>query len=642
MAKKTLVIIESSGKKEKLNSILGSNYIVESSLGHIMDLHPNKMSIDFDNNFEPEYHIIDKSKKKVKELISLSKKCKNVIIASDKDREGEMIGWSYQQLLKLGDKYDRLVFNSITKDEIMRAMNKLTKLDMLYVDSQKARRILDRIVGYKISPVLTNIIGIKGLSAGRVQSVVLRMVCDREEEIKNDISSSKNSYFKISGHNSVYKYNLFDKDLKKDKIETFESTDKIMKNLCKSKFYVKSVGSKEGLRKSSEPYTTYSIQQDISTKLGYSLKKTNMILQKLYEKGYITYIRTDSTNLSDDILKQCKIYIEDVYGKNYYKTNSKKIQSEKINQNNLDNLDNLGIQGAHEAIRPVDITVKHLDIDNEHNKIYDLIWKRTVASQMEPAQINIYDIIVSISKDKNHYFKTILEEITFLGYLIVYDVIQEKIYIPSINEEIIFDEIIGSEEYNKSISRFTESGLLKHMEKFGIGRPATCPEIINTLIKRKYVEIKDIEGMKKQSRIIKIDKTFNITNFTKEVILNNEKNKFCLTETGIKVNDFMLKYFPNIIDYEMTASMETQLDKIADGKLIWFDCIKDFWQNFNISLKKIVLTEDVNLGKYLDKDIIIKNGKYGRYIAYGSLNISLKDKSIDKSIIIGLIDKKIG
>jgi len=633
MAKKILVIIESSGKKEKLNSILGSNYVVESSLGHIMDLHPNKMSIDFDNNFEPEYHIIDKSKKKVKELISLAKKCKNVIIASDKDREGEMIGWSYQQLLKLGDKYDRLVFNSVTKDEIIKAMNNLTKLDMLYVDSQKARRILDRIVGYKISPVLTNILGIKGMSAGRVQSVVLRLVCDREEEIKNDISSSKNSYFKINALTNIHKYNLFDKDLKNDKIETYELTEKIMKNLVKSKFYVKSVNSKEGLRKSSEPYTTYSIQQDVSTKLGYSLKKTNMILQKLYEKGYITYIRTDSTSLSTDILKQCKIYIEDNYGTRYHKQS-------------LDNLlkvsADLKIQGAHEAIRPVDISIKNLDIDNEHNKIYDLIWKRTVASQMEPAQINIYDIIVSISKDKNHYFKTVLEEITFLGYLIIYDVIQEKINIPELNEEILFNEITGSEEYTKSVSRYTESGLLKHMEKLGIGRPATCPEIINTLIKRKYVEIKDVDGTKKQSRIIKIDKKLDITYLTKDIVINNEKNKFCLTDVGVKVNEFMLKYFPDIVSYEMTALMETQLDKIADGKIIWFDCIKDFWQNFNISLKKIVLTEDVNLGKYMDKDIIIKNSKYGRYIAYGTLNISLKGKTIDKSIIIDLIDKKKG
>ena len=450
-----LVIVESPGKIKKLESILGPGYVVTSSFGHIMDLHPKKMSVDFDNDFEPEYHIITNSKKNkkfkektviVKELRAKAANASKVIIAADHDREGEMIGWSYKVVLGLNeDNYERITFNSITKDEVKRAMTNPGKLDMLMVDSQKTRRILDRIVGFKISPGLNQVMGMRNLSAGRVQSIVVKLICEKEQEINKFFEGDNASYFKIIGDlftenpkidmkcelftslnqeeendvdeneedNEINEANEHDDDkikMSKAKIKSFKNAEKIMKNISTSTFKINDVTIRKSKRYPSPPYTTSTAQQDSSTKLGFNVKRTMTALQKLYETGYTTYLRTDSTNLSKDALQQCTDYIKENFGDDYH--NLKNYTNKKGNT-----------QEAHEAIRPVDVNKKNIPvggkIGSDEQKMYQLVWKRTVASQMSPAEVDVHNINIGISKEKDYIFKTSIDDITFPGFLAV-------------------------------------------------------------------------------------------------------------------------------------------------------------------------------------------------------------------------------
>lgn len=642
-----LVIVESPGKIKKLESILGSGYIVTSSFGHIMDLPRNNLGVDIDNNFNPTYQIITGKEKfqdkkhVVKDLIKKASKASKVIIAADDDREGEMIGWSYKEALQLNDyNYERITFNSITKDEVKRAISSPGKINMLMVESQKTRRILDRIVGFKISPCIGQIMGMRNLSAGRVQSVVVELICDKEQEINDFFKSENASYFKFNGIFTLpnkeieLKCVLFsDKDskitdsddsdtlhnVKTVNIDTFTKSQKLMKNMSKSVFKILKIDNKKSKRNPSPPFTTSTIQQEASTKLGFGVKRTMTSLQKLYESGYTTYLRTDSTNLSKDAMKQCSKYIKDVYGNNYHR--SKNYTNKKGNT-----------QEAHEAIRPVKIATTSIRIGGklgqDEQKVYGLVWKRTVASQMMPAEVDVYTIDISISKEKHYYFRTKIEDITFPGYLLAYgigihgqniDSIDDeyKLLIPDI-KQIVYPKIIKcSEEYNKPPLRYSEAGLVKKMDpkNLNIGRPATYAEIINTIQKRKYVEIKNISGIEKQSRILTWIPNSDILLENKTIYIGKESKKFCPTALGISVNDVMIRNFPELMDYKFTSNMEKQLDKIAEGKLNWIECLQTFWNKLEPLLD--TLNEEKKIERIIGKnpetgyDIIASMGAYG-------------------------------
>jgi DNA topoisomerase-1 len=623
-----LVIVESPGKIKKLESILGKGYMVVASFGHIMDLHQKKMSIDFDNNFEPEYHVITGAKKfqdktkVVKDLIKKAQNASKVIIASDDDREGEMIGWSYKVVLGLNDSdYERITFNSITKDEIKKAIANPGKLDMLKVDSQKTRRILDRIVGFKISPSLSQMMGMHNLSAGRVQSIVVKLICEKEQEITKFLQGDNASFFRIVGNmitenqkiemkcelmtdrKNNLSVDLLDEDdqpeedqdedqdqdqknsrMKKAVIDSYKNAEKIMKNISESVFKISNTEMRKSKRHPQPPYTTSTAQQDASTKLGFNVKRTMACLQKLYEAGHTTYLRTDSTNLSADALTQCTKYVKEHYGDDYH--------NHKIYTNKKGNT-----QEAHEAIRPVDVSKQTVPINGkigvDEQRVYQLVWKRTVASQMKPAEVDVHTVDIEISKEKDYFFRTSIDDITFSGFLAVYGIGVHgqdfnkidpkcKILIPQKKEKVLAKDVRCSEDYKKPPMRYSEAGLVKKMDpkNLNIGRPATYAEVINTVQARKYVELKDVGGSEKKSRTI----TWipekgqgKIAVEEKTVHLGREKKKFCPTPLGMEVNTILCKNFPELMEYKFTSNMETQLDEIAEGDLGWVDCMTEFW-----------------------------------------------------------------
>ena len=659
-----LVIVESPGKIPKLQSALGPKYQVVSSVGHIIDL-PKKFGVDIDNDFDPEYHIITDKKNKyndktqvVKDLIIKAKGASKVIIASDLDREGEMIGWSYKMILCLGDDdYERITFNSCDKEVIQKAIKNPGKLDMAMVNAQKTRRILDRLVGYKISPGLNQVMGMMKLSAGRVQSVVVKLICEKEQEISKFFEGDNASFFRIVSDMMIenphidMKCELFtdlkqedndeeenengDKDsaeeededsddnttnkMTKAKINSYKVMNKLMDNISKSVFKVTEVTIRNSKRYPSAPYQTSSAQQDASTKLGFNVKRTMQSLQKLYEAGYTTYLRTDSTNLSAGALEQCKNYVKENYGDDYHVLKNYETKSEHA-------------QEAHEAIRPVDINRKTVPIGGkigaDEQKMYQLVWKRTVASQMAPADVNTYNIDIGISREKNYMFKTSIEDIVFPGFLAVYSIgvhgqdfdnidKKFKLVIPKQGQKVVANEVRGSEEYKKPPLRYTEAGLVGKMKKYSIGRPATVAESISTIQKKNYVKIDDINGVEKKSRTLTWNPTENdeIVIAEKSIFIGREKKKFMPTHLGTEVNNIMLRNFANIIDYKFTANLETELDNIANGKSDWVKCLSKFWKELEPLVKK--LDTEKKVGRIVGEnpetgyDVIASMGIYG-------------------------------
>ncbi len=649
-----LVIVESPGKIKKLESILGTGYKVMSSFGHIMDLDKNELSVDVENNFEPTYKIITGNKKfedkkqVVKELKTAASQASKVIFAADRDREGEMIAWSYKQVLGLSEEeYERITFKSITEQDVKHAMENPEKINTLMVDSQKTRRILDRLVGFKISPKINQIMGMRKLSAGRAQSIVVKLICEREDEINDFFNNDNASYFKIKGNfkskvtqidmkcelisvedtkqqiNDDYENGMEreeneekeveedDEDDEDDKfvkttkayISSYEKADKLMKKIVESTFTISNVSVRKSIRYPSAPFTTSSAQQEASTKLKLPVKRTMSALQKLYEAGYTTYLRTDSTNLSNDALEQCTKYVENNFGKEYH--NLKNYTNKKGNT-----------QEAHEAIRPVDIGKRTVPnngkIGIDEQQVYDLVWKRTVASQMSSCQVNVYTIDIEISKEKKYLFRTTIEDIIFPGYLALENKgthgqlfdniskttnnhIDEKIYkthVPKKSENVIANEINCTEEYKKPPLRYSESGLIKKMDpkNLNIGRPATYAEIINTIQKRKYVEIKeDILGVEKKSRTLywQSSESDKVQMNEKIINLGREKKKFCPTILGNDVNKIMMRNFQELMEYKFTSNMEKQLDEIAEGNLPWVECLKIFWNKLEPLLEQM-------------------------------------------------------
>lgn len=633
---KTLVIVESPGKISKISQYLGSDYIVKASFGHVQDLDKKTLSIEIENNFKPLYIINSDKSKVVKELKNITKDCKEVILASDGDREGEAIAYSLASVLKLTNP-KRIIFHEITKQAITKAIKSPTEINNNMVNAQQARRLLDRLVGYLISPVLWKYLpnnnfsdGGKAQSAGRVQSVVVRIIIDKENEINKSIS---NPYWKTTSE-FIYNDTKLNGTLSNESNELYQfdnedSAKEFLGNINKKTiFKVVDIDNKTSIRKPSQPFITSSLQQEASTKLHFSVKKTMDVAQKLYEAGLITYMRTDSPNISKDAISAIKKYVIDTYGEEY--SDPKNYQSK-----------NAASQDAHECIRPTHFDKPECDINDDMSRLYSLIWNRTIASQMSNAKINIQTIKIDAINnkksilifDKQNYFVSMLENIIFDGFLKVYDNTKDseeektlgKLDI-KVKDIVELKNIKVYEEYTKLPLRYNESLLVKYLEKNGIGRPSTYASIISKVIDRKYVEIKNIDGIKKESKQLVLDNKYNIKENTKEIIIGKEQKKLVPTEMGYTVNEFMMKNFEPIMDIEFTANFETYLDKIADGKANWVTVLRTFYDMFNPMVDKLlteaktteksgVAASDKLLGNNSEGlEIYSGSGKYGPYV----------------------------
>lgn len=656
-----LFLIESPGKIKKISSILGKDYIVKASVGHFRDLDPKKMSIDFDNNFEPIYIITKKDV--VATLKSSMKNVKMVYIASDEDREGESIGDSIYQILK-PKQYKRLRFNAITKKSILDAINNPGEINQNMVCAQKARRVIDRLYGYLISPILQRQIGGK-LSAGRVQSVAAKIIIDKENEVKDFLEKNKDStYFKVNGIFSKMKANLYlcednkphllDKSYK-GKIAHLPLVDEdvnenpntiileFLKNCQKSEFIVHAVFDKMAIRSSAPPFTTSTLQQEAHRKFGMSVDSTMRTAQKLYEGGFITYMRTDSVAISEEGQKDIKAIIEKEYGKDYYQKN--------IYKNKIANA-----AEAHECIRPTHADL--LSIENESNdsyeiKLYKLIWQRTIASQMKPANINVTTIQISISEFISkkitpfYFFTSQVEKVIFAGFMKVYtesidDPTDEeatnndfKGKIPKVGDTLLMEEINAKQEYLRPPPRYTEASLVKKLEALGIGRPSTFVNTIKTIMSREYVTVGNVEGIKKNIMkfwIKKKDK--KISQESTSILLGKETKKIIPTPLGITVNDFLFKHFEELMDYKFTANMEEELDDISNGKKKWQKVVKKFYDKINPIIEELNKMQGGtrDAGRLLGKD---KEGNevYAVKTKYGP---TVMKKTSDKPIYANL------
>ncbi|XWV25340.1 topoisomerase I [Tupanvirus deep ocean] len=642
-----LFIVESPGKIAKISKILGKNYLVKASVGHFRDLDNKSMSIDFENNFEPIYVITKPDV--VKNLKSAMRNCDMVYIASDLDKEGEAIGQHLYDVLKPSN-YKRLVFNAITKEAILNSIKNAGKINKDLVNAQKARRILDRLYGYLISPILQKQIG-GSLSAGRVQSVAAKIVIDKENEIKQFMENNENStYFKINGIFSSLKAGLFEATDKEDVFETDEAYNgktaqipllntsnpntkviNFMKKCLKSQFMVHSVGDKISIRHPSPPFETSTLQQEANRKFGMSVDTTMKIAQKLYEGGYITYMRTDSVEISPEGHKEIKKVIEDQYGKEYYQKTVYKNKSANA-------------QEAHEAIRPTHPDL--LSLENEVSdelqiKLYKLIWQRTIASQMKPAKVNITTIQINISKyieekidNPFYYFQSQIEKIIFPGFMKVYiesvddaeddETMKDfKGKIPKKGDKLTMEEIIAKQEYKRPPPRYSEASLVKTLKKLGIGRPSTYVNTIKTIMAREYIKIGNIPGVKKEitTYTIRSENKKHIMQVFEEngtVQLGKENKKIIPTNLGITVNDFLVENFSEMMDYKFTAKMEEELDAISNGEKVWYKVVKKFHDKLapiveEWSKKKgMTKAEDKLLGTDSDgNEIFATKTKYG-------------------------------
>jgi len=642
---KILIIVESPGKIKKISQYLGEEYIVKASYGHIEDLDKSTLSVDVQNNFKPNYIITDDKKKVVKELRDLKKDCKEVILAADGDREGEAIAWSLANVLKL-DKPKRIIFHEITKPALLKALENPTIINMNMVNAQQSRRILDRLVGYSISPVLWKYLSHEAKSAGRVQSVVVKIIVDKENEINNSISQS---YYKTTAH-----FDFGTEDIKQitgvlylakqdavisNKLYHFDSEESITSFLNvinkKTKYKIISVDNKKSIRKPSPPFITSSLQQEASTKLRFNVKKTMDVAQKLYEAGLITYMRTDCPNISKEAIESAEKYIIDKYGNEY--SDPKNYQSK-----------NLNTQDAHECIRPTHMDKPDIENNNSDlKKLYGLIWKRAIASQMTNAKVNIQTILtdcinnresILVFNNNQTYFISTLENVEFPGYLIVYDNSQTEEITKGelkikVGDIFFMHKIIISEEYTQPPMRYNEAALVKYMEKNGIGRPSTYASNISKVIERQYVEIKDIEGVNKKSKQFELNSKYNIKTTVKDVFIGKESKKIVPTVMGIHVNEFMNTHFNTIMNIDFTANFETYLDKISTGDANWITVLRLFYDMFNPIVEKLIanaptIKKDSNTDRLVGttesgQEIFTGTGKYGPYV---KMNISDNDK----------------
>jgi DNA topoisomerase-1 len=598
---KNLVIVESPAKAKTIGKFLGKNYKVKASVGHIRDLPKSSLGIDIENNFKPKYITIRGKGPVVQELKNEAKKSKKVYLATDPDREGEAISWHLAYILDIKeDELVRVEFNEITKDAILNAIKNPRPIDRNLVDAQQARRILDRLVGYKISPLLWRKIK-RGLSAGRVQSVTVKLICDREKEIENFKPTEYWSIKALLEKNKVpFEASFYgimeDGKEKKMDLPNKEEVDKILKSLDMDNFIVKEVKKGTKRRNPYAPYTTSTLQQDASKKLGFSTRKTMMLAQQLYEGidikkegtiGLITYMRTDSTRVSEEAVKLTKSYIVKNYGKTY--SNGGKTYLNKSKKE---------AQDAHEGIRPTSILRKPDDIKasltEDQYKLYKLIWNRFVSSQMSPAKYNTISLKI-LSKD--NIFKASGSKLKFDGFLKVYNIEDNKENsneMPMLEEgeKVKVNKIEPNQHFTQPPARYTEASLIKTLEELGIGRPSTYSPTISTILSREYVN------------------------------LNNKS--FAPTELGLLVNDLLEEYFKDIVNEKFTAELEGKLDEIAEGKFTWQIVVEEFYKEFEKVLKiaeeeidKIEIEDQVTdeVCEKCGKNMVIKYGRYGKFLA---------------------------
>jgi DNA topoisomerase-1 len=621
---KNLLIVESPAKAKTIEKILGEEFEVRSCYGHIRDLEKNDMGIDLKNKFAPRYTVSAEKEKVVKELKSMTKKAKEVWLASDEDREGESISWHLAEVLGLDPKKTkRIVFHEITAPAIKKAVENPRLINMDLVDAQQARRILDRIVGFELSPVLWRKIGMqRSLSAGRVQSVAVRLIAEREREINQFIPES---VFKVSALFTALDINKKKVKFKADgpqKLTTAGAAEKFL-NECKgAKYTVKDVTVKDGKRTPSAPFTTSTLQQEASRKLGYSVSKTMLLAQKLYESGKITYMRTDSISLSETAMDAIKSEINSSFGANYYQPRKFKNKNENA-------------QEAHEAIRPSYMNESKVD-DADTNRLYELIWKRTIASQMSDAQFEKTTAKIEISTNKETLTAS-GEVMKFDGFLKVYlegkddddveedDENAEAILPPLAKGQVLdFVSMTGLERFSRPGSRFTEASLVKKLEELGIGRPSTYAPTITTIMKRNYVEKKEKEGVKRVYQILSLNNKDEITTEQASEITGAEKNKLSPTDLGLVVTDFLKLNFPKVMDFGFTAKIEGEFDEIALGKLKWSKMLEEFYNPFHETIEFTLENAERAKGErelgfdpVSGKKVIARMGRYGPMVQIG-------------------------
>ncbi|MBQ3623248.1 MAG: type I DNA topoisomerase [Bacteroidaceae bacterium] len=617
---KNLVIVESPAKAKTIEKFLGKEYKVMSSYGHICDLKKKEFSIDTDT-FEPEYEIPAEKEKLVASLRNEAKKADMVWLASDEDREGEAISWHLYTILNLTpEKTKRIVFHEITKSAILNAIENPRDINTNLVYAQQARRVLDRVVGFKLSPILWRKVK-PALSAGRVQSVTVRLIVEREREINKFQSESGykiTALFELPGKEK--KLNTLQTELTK-RFKTKEEAEEFLVSCKEAKFTIDEVSVKPFKKSPAAPFTTSTLQQEAARKLHFTVSQTMMIAQRLYESGYITYMRTDSVNLSSLCINSSKKVITDTYGSEYLKTRKYSTSSK-------------GAQEAHEAIRPTYMENSSIEGSIPEKRLYELIWKRTIASQMSDAIVEKTVANISISGHEEHFMAT--GEVTqFDGFLHVYkessddDVSQDTAALPPLSEgeNLKAIEITATERFTQHPPRYTEASLVRKLEELGIGRPSTYAPTISTIQQREYVEKGNKAGTTRTYGILTLNDG-KVTYKEGQETFGSEKSKLIPTDIGIVVNDFLLEYFPEIMDYNFTATVEKDFDDIAEGKKEWVKPIKEFYSDFEPQIESILQTKtEHKVGERIlgtepgtGKPVSVKIGRFGPIVQIGSAN----------------------
>jgi DNA topoisomerase-1 len=616
-----LVIVESPAKAKTIENFLGKDFIVKSSFGHVRDLSKKNFGVEIDNNYSPQYIVSEDKKKVVAELKKLAKDSGIVWLATDEDREGEAIAWHLSEILKLPpENTKRIVFHEITKDAIRNAVDNPRKLNIDLVNAQQARRILDRLVGFELSPVLWKKIQPK-LSAGRVQSVAVRLLVEREREVMHFSPESK---FKVYSTFSFSDEQGKKVELKAEIINRFPDSDETRKflNHCKdADFEVVDIVTKPSRKAPAPPFTTSTLQQEASRKLGFSVSQTMTVAQKLYESGFITYMRTDSVNLSNLALTNASKIITKEFGEKYAKTRKYKTKAK-------------GAQEAHEAVRPTYFQNKTIKGNRSEQRLYDLIWKRTIASQMSEAQLEKTTVTITISNSDKRFVAS-GEVMKFDGFLKVYIESRDeelddstKGMLPPISKRQMLNyEIINAyERFSTPPPRYTEASLVKKLEELGIGRPSTYAPTISTIQHRGYVIKEDRPGFNRNVTVISLSKG-QLEEKTETEKAGTEKKKLFPKDIGIVVNDFLIEHFKDILNYNFTASVEKEFDEIAAGKLDWTKMIDVFYKSFHAKVEKSLAISTKKTGeRQLGNDpetgepIIVRIGKYGPFVQLGDSN----------------------
>ncbi len=616
---KNLVIVESPAKAKTIEKFLGKDYEVMSSMGHIRDLSDKGLGIDFENNYEPQYEVSPEKKKIVSELKKAVKAAEVVWLASDEDREGEAIAWHLAEELKLKkDNTKRIVFHEITKDAILNAIENPRDINLDLVDAQQARRVLDRIVGFEISPILWRKVR-PSLSAGRVQSVAVRLIVEREREINNFVAESS---YKVSAIFTSKDANGSAVELKAELPQRFATKEEAnaFLEICKdAQFSVDSIEKKPAKKSPAPPFTTSTLQQEAARKLGFSVSQTMMVAQRLYESGKITYMRTDSVNLSSLAINTAKSEIISMAGEKYVKIRKFSTKSK-------------GAQEAHEAIRPTYMNAHSVEGTAQEKRLYELIWKRTIASQMADAELEKTNIYINISGSKLQFVAS-GEVIIFDGFL--------KVYLESTDDEqdaetsgllptmkkgeaLTANEILAQERFTQRPPRYTEASLVRKLEELGIGRPSTYAPTISTIQNRKYVEKGDRPALKRSFSVLKL-KGNKITAAQKNENYGAEKAKLFPEDIGLVVNDFLVDHFPNIMDYNFTAKVEKEFDNIAEGKVKWNKSIDEFYKKFHPVVEDTLKNSERQVGERVlgidpksGRQISVKIGRFGPIAQIGT------------------------